>query len=667
MSRVKTGVTFTLIAVLEAASFCAHGGVVAYWDFSPGSAGIGDASGNGHHLMNAGVTFADGAAIFNGNHTTFSTRDWLDLRPYTNMTIEAFFKSGVNSGTMVLFEHTENFNYHWGATIVYADAGQLWGGFNGAGAYNTERTEPGAYSDGLWHHLAVVIHAQASGAEVFDMFLDGVKQIDVNVEGVSHPGTAGIFFIGSRDNSGIRFAGEMDDVRISDQALAPAEFLQTRTAALPPANVIAYWPFAPGSELADSSGNGHVLANDGVTFSQGAAVFNGAQAAFNTAATLDLSAYSKITIEAFVRCSGAGDNIVIEHGPSWNNPAGGIISYIDGTQGQLFAGYTAVNGGGYNYESTGTGVMSDGRWHHFALTVDLTKTGYEIASLYVDGWKQYEIGGTSSITPFLNDTIYIGSRANIEAKLTGEMDDVRISGRVLEPWEFLRARTVPPPAVIAHWTFRPGEELADSSGNNNVLTNSGVTFKNGAAMFNGAQTNFSTVGWLNLSTYPAVTLEAFIRSTSPNFGMVFEQTVNFNDIPGAFVCSISDPDLGVPAAGRVLAGWRSNEWYNFDVTGTGALADSRWHHLALVLDVQASKDDKVRLYLDGNLQTAVPQYQAEWFTRLADGTLFIGSRANDSLKFVGELDDVRISGRALAPAEFLTERTRTFGTLISIQ
>ncbi len=44
--------------------------------------------------------------------------------------------------------------------------------------------------------------------------------------------------------------------------------------------------------------------------------------------------------------------------------------------------------------------------------------------------------------------------------------------------------------------------------------------------------------------------------------------------------------------------------------------------------------------------------------------LYIGSRSGNSLPFVGELDDIKITGRALAPAEFMAKRSSPPGMTI---
>ncbi len=71
-------------------------------------------------------------------------------------------------------------------------------------------------------------------------------------------------------------------------------------------DVIAYWPFNEGAELLDASGNGNTLANSGVVFEDGTAVFNG-QASMRTIETLALNGIRTLTVECFVKLANTND------------------------------------------------------------------------------------------------------------------------------------------------------------------------------------------------------------------------------------------------------------------------------------------------------------------------------------------------------------------------
>ena len=85
--------------------------------------------------------------------------------------------------------------------------------------------------------------------------------------------------------------------------------------------------------------------------------------------------------------------------------------------------------------------------------------------------------------------------------------------------------------------------------------------------------------------------------------------------------------------------------------------DGKWHHYALVYDWDQTDADIVRFYRDGvqvtthySSDTAAPRLRAD--------TLFIGTRNGSQYPFVGEMDDIKITGRALAPSEFMKKRSK---------
>ena len=85
--------------------------------------------------------------------------------------------------------------------------------------------------------------------------------------------------------------------------------------------------------------------------------------------------------------------------------------------------------------------------------------------------------------------------------------------------------------------------------------------------------------------------------------------------------------------------------------------DANWHHYALVYDGDNATADIVRLYRDRVQVTTRTATATRWKDLKAD-RLYIGARGGSAYKFVGELDDIKITGRALAPAEFMTKRTK---------
>ena len=113
-----------------------------------------------------------------------------------------------------------------------------------------------------------------------------------------------------------------------------------------------------------------------------------------------------------------------------------------------------------------------------------------------------------------------------------------------------------------------------------------------------------------------------------------------------------NPDLGALGALRTRAG-RSV------FAGTTPLRDGRWHHIAVVLNPGRRPDGmQVHQYVDGRLEGGATKRNGRRMIArsvvpsgsLATDTLSIG-RGADGSRFRGEMDELFIADRVLAPQE----------------
>ena len=90
------------------------------------------------------------------------------------------------------------------------------------------------------------------------------------------------------------------------------------------------------------------------------------------------------------------------------------------------------NSGSSNVGITSSQNVNDGEWHHAAYVYDKANGA---VSLYVD----YKLVGTKAATPWVDGTLpcLIGGESRTYQAFNGNIDDVRITRRVLKPWEFL--------------------------------------------------------------------------------------------------------------------------------------------------------------------------------------------------------------------------------------
>ena len=663
MKRIDVVTAFLTSALACGLADCASAEVVAYWPF--GISGLADASGNGHSLVksDAGVVLSNGVVRLDGSQTKFSTLLPLDLSGYSNLTVEFWMRTTSTTGPAIMLEHTESFNNHAGAFLVDVSeggSGNVVGGFLTGLGHNLDTTPTGVANDGAWHHVAVVYDATKAGAERSVLYFDGTPQStwDGHAGDGPAPFCNAYFYIASRANKEFKYAGDLDDIRISNVALAPSQFLQARSAEEP--RLVAYWPFDRGGELADASGHGNALVSgSGVVFSNGVAVMSGSQTAFGTAAALDLTSCTSLTIECFLRTTASeGTSMVFEHSANaTNNPGAFALSWTDDT----LTGFFRMTEGG-NCDSTDAGTeLLNGAWHHVALVYDAASNGADRVRLYVDQVRQTpsSVYTNDVLDAFRNEVFYIGTRANNEQPFIGEMDDVRIVDAALTTSQFMNVHTDDTPPVIAYWPFAHGGVQSDASGHGFALAlkdAGAVLFKDGSAVFQGHSGLYTTT-YLDLSPFKAVTVECFIRSTDTKGPLLAELSRNYNDVFGTFALS-----AGMMADNKMGGGYRTSGGYNIEEAATGAITDGAWHHIAYVIDLTAASGVELsRLYVDGIRQARVDWANSSAATPFAsDQSLFLGWRGNTgNYNFIGDMDDVRITGAALSTNDFMSAAART--------
>ena len=92
--------------------------------------------------------------------------------------------------------------------------------------------------------------------------------------------------------------------------------------------------------------------------------------------------------------------------------------------------------------------------------------------------------------------------------------------------------------------------------------------------------------------------------------------------------------------------------------------DGQWHHFAIVIDPNEETAVCARLYIDRKLAAELPwPKNGDNFKPLSFGWSYfnVGSVANDGrYYFKGQIDDVRVYNRALAPAQFQQKRDKGF-------
>jgi len=357
-------------------------------------------------------------------------------------------------------------------------------------------------------------------------------------------------------------------------------------------------------------------------------------------------------------------------------------------------------------------TQRDGNWHHVALVVDGTDQTSVKVEVYVDYVKQFNDSKTMTGPVFYDASdIWIG-RYPLDKTCGwgGLIDEFRISDKALAPKEMLRfvnPRTDDDTLLYLSFDdwmgnmfklnpckIEPNNYLVNESGSVDstvpvltpretatlpMFTEEGVgILRRDIAAQAGYDDLASLLPVTNVSrqtfglTYPLTgnrivtkddfTIELFVKrpekSTCDEY-IMRNYSMFASTGASASWYIIANPNDKVSFAVN---------WKKSVATPTAVLADGAWHHLAWVV---TKADHTSRFYVDGkkigeiaddNLCPIAPQDCAD------AGTLIFASyqtNGQNSNSFTGLLDELRVTGRALEPQEFLTTRSPSSSVLAS--
>lgn len=649
---------------------------VAHWTF--GANGLNDITGNNTiELENHGVTFTNGAAFFDGS-SYLVTKNPVELGAATkSFTIECWVKFDAKDYLGYIFAPEDASQK--GAFVVYqyvvnGDA-TLFGQLRvvAPGTWQQESHSIASVSTSYPHHIAYVVDAAQSGVNQAKLYLDGVQ---IGNSGLT---TAGEFSsgFGSRKlyigaeysvSKGVTtnfFKGRIDDIRITDGALEPSQFLKFPTVgdAMTPANpTFAYYPFGTNG-VHDVSGNGHDLVAVGSpVFDEGTLSLNGSSY-LKADGNYPFSQFFKsgLTFECFFRTTdtfGVDDaKILFETSTSQYGYSGnpGAFHLSLRTSGKVVIGGLRCDGTGYNTQrTTGTPPLNDGRWHHAAVVYDPSLAGTkDVIMTYVDGIVAPDVDTSTAVTRLFDGPLHLGARIDGKIPATADIDEVRIMPYALAPSEFLKSPT--PNAPVAHWKFGSETPLEDVTGNGNDLVNNGVTFADGAAVFNGSGATLKTASTLDLSAYRRATIECRYQTDNfSHFGPLFALENTGSKTPGSFV--IYKYNNSFWAQFGTTGGWHQD-----GISSVAAPYNSvGWHHIAYVLDVTRTGDDECVFYIDGVKQPQSSFKNSQALSALFNDKFCIGGGSTYTISgnptFDGKMSEIVVTPQVLAPGSFKLSR-----------
>lgn len=534
-------------------------------------------------------------------------------------------------------------------------ANEFWVKVNGANSKlsvqlhnDTAINAKGVLNDGVWH--LVTITRSGSTVSIYqDGALDTTGTDGSTLSFSTCPLMIGVDVdSGCTGNLGEYMNGSMDELRIYNRALSPAEVQQLYNFAPGP---VAYYNFNEnqGASVHDISGNNNTGTWNGsgpTHWVQGkygsAGNFNGSSDYVVSSSLTNLPSGDKPkTIEAWFRhstCTGTDGGAPGTIG-GFGDPSTGHNFQIEACTSDFYI----LGWSGASDWDTGvaTAPYKDNNWHYITVTYDGTTT-----TLYIDG--KSKASTTSKTWNTTLTRIVIGQEIDLAGRnFNGQIDDFRIYNYARTQKQVLQDMNAGAPIItssgvkqsaIAYYKFDEGTGITvRNSGTQGSTLNgtiSGATWTNAgkfgrALSFNGSSSYVSGSDTsLPSGTSPSTqTLWFKANSTCSNQVLFVYGTGSAHHSRG-ITCNSNTSIL--------LFGYADD--YSFTVPAMG----TTWHYITSVFD-----GSTITLYFDGKY---IGSNTTSWNTTLS-GTWYIGKNFGASNYFNGTIDEVKVYPFALTASE----------------
>jgi hypothetical protein len=303
----------------------------------------------------------------------------------------------------------------------------------------------------------------------------------------------------------------------------------------------------------------------------------------------------------------------------------------------------------------GATTITTGVWHHIAAVADGSQR-----RIYLDGVLDTSVNG-ATLPQAGNGTFNVGRRGNNSYRFGGLIDEVRVSNAALYASNFTPETSLTSDAATTRglWKF-DGQTANDSSANaNNGTLQGGATYSADvpvasfySLLLNGTDASVQAPDSNSLDVAGSpFTVEAWVKynSNGNNQTIIGKESHGVSTGGGGYELSITN-----------LGKARLNIWTAYNVyvavIGTTTLTPDVWHHIAAVAD-----GSQRRIYLDGVLDATATGTQ---LPAAGTGTFNIGRRSNNTYRFDGRVDEVRVSNTAVYTSNFtpLTSLTGSAST-----
>ncbi len=650
-------------------------GLVGYWKMDESSwtnncstTSVTDSSGNANNgtaCPNTGgptggaVGKFGNAGSFDGSDDYVAVPDSSTLQLTNRFTIATWVKAGSTTQSQKYLLNKGNYY-----AIIYEYVNDTVEFFTGSGKFTgTDPRSSSAItiSDTNWHHIIYTYDGTT-----FAGYRDGIRIFSTQITFSINSSSGNVSYIGSASINSNLFAGSLDELRIYNRGLSPAEISQLYNFAPGP---VAYYDFeeANGTTANDRSGNANTgtLVN-GPTWTNGkygnGIRFDGTDDTVSVPDSVSLSP-KQVTIEAWVKPAAY---------------SGSYVRMLSKLSSYDIHMYTFTNAEGriendirVPAETDNVTAFADAmqlnRWYHVAATYD---ANLGVQRTYINGALKAERTGISGTLTDTASPFTIAS-TNSTAYFNGTIDDVKVYSYARSQKQVqedmlgsagtvLSERTkISNSGIVGYWDF--------DEGNGTTANNQG----NGGSTLNGTLTNM---------TSPATSTSGWTNNGKANKGLNFDGTNDYVSIPSDSQTNLTN--------GVTLSAWAywtgsasasnkaiiiksfTSSWvspyidYGLRVEGTTntvsfqisdasntnrsiasrtALQANNWYHIVGTYD-----GSNLRIYINGKLETSTVLSAST----LASSTqpIIIGSDAAGDA-FPGKIDEVKLYNYALTSDE----------------
>ncbi|MGB4965550.1 MAG: LamG-like jellyroll fold domain-containing protein, partial [Microgenomates group bacterium] len=477
---------------------------------------------------------------------------------------------------------------------------------------------------------------------------------------------SGVTYLGSQGGYGNYYYGKLDEFRIYNRALSPAEVQQLYNYAPGP---VGHWKMdeKQGLSAFDSSGNGNtgVLTNGPVwangKFGTGMK-YDNVDDLVTISDSNSLDTPAGLTIEGWLNFSSvtaSSDNgVFAKWGSGWF-----VESNYSGNNWRIRVTHSDAT---YTEIQVDMGTNTANRWYHVAVTYDKS-----YLKVYRDGILVSSSAATKDLLTNSNP-LYIGysSASGGGAHFfPGTIDDVRMYNYGRSQAQVIQDMNAGHPLAgspvgsqVAHWKLDEGYGTTanDSSINSNSLTLSSATSawtnsgKFGKA-WNGdgalymsraddadfdftAVEDFAISGWVksDSASNPGATEYVVNKANATNAGYA----VYFN------------------TSGNLCFGIDDDTTWGPDIAScsTADVYDATWHHFSAMRDYSGTL--KTFIYVDGISRDSDTDSTSATFANSL--SFYVGDRdgTNNGDEFTGDIDEVKIYRGTLTPAEIKIDYNR---------